>query len=326
MSADHTVSISAAKRSCTRTTPLPAAVPRVPRSRAPALASPVISYPFIASRSRTAYRWCSHSSSRITCRHEQGASRPGAMRVLARCGRERRCGCGQEVAHHRDAARPRLEHLGVTTELRSRRLSYPGRLPRCRCPEGRWGGTAAHLQDRTAQPHVRGQDQMPQRLASHHSPSTTTARASSRRVRAWRPRRVRARPRPRAGRPGLHAPLARPGKCRLSSASTNGITSTPFMKLSPSESDGAVSTSAPSTRTPRITTSDRSDSMNRAPRRSAPMNSAPQIFGPGEGRHDFSLSSALWGAACEAGVRVVPDRMDDLVGSLQLRGVAGVGQ
>src|SRR5260370_30996133 len=49
VSADHTVSISASKRSSTRTPPLPAAVPRVPRSRARVLASPVISYPFVNS-------------------------------------------------------------------------------------------------------------------------------------------------------------------------------------------------------------------------------------------------------------------------------------
>ena len=69
---------------------------------------------------------------------------------------------------------------------------------------------------------------------------------------------------------------ARPGKRRLSSASTSGITSTPLTrkKLSPSKSHGA-SMSAPATSTARITTPDRSALTNRAPRRSASTNSAP---------------------------------------------------
>jgi len=116
--------------------------------------------------------------------------------------------------------------------------------------------------------------------ANDHSPptDTSTVPAGIAATRSSVAAHVRSSVAQAARRPsGSPARLsARPGKRRLSSASTSGTTSTPLTrkKLSPSKSHGP-SMSAPATSTPRITTPDRSALTNRAPRKSASTNPAP---------------------------------------------------
>jgi hypothetical protein len=116
--------------------------------------------------------------------------------------------------------------------------------------------------------------------AKDHSPSTDTSTvpAGIAATRLSVPAHVCSSAAQAARRPSgsLACRSARPGKRRLSSASTSGITSTPLTrkKLSPSKSHGE-SISTPCTSTPRMTTPDRSAPTNRAPRRSAPTNCVP---------------------------------------------------
>jgi hypothetical protein len=200
----------------------------------------------------------------------------GFLRVAARSSEMTG---GKEVAHHGDAARPDLEHVAVRRcdRREDRRVVAVGLV----LGVGLTGGVERLLgvQDRPARPCVRGHDQVPQRLSERPlAADRNTGRASRHR----RDPLEGGRPRPLQHSPGSAQPSgsvarrsARPGKRRLSSASTSGITSTPLTrkKLSPSKSHGA-SMSVPRTSTARITTPDRSALRNRAPRRFASTNSA----------------------------------------------------
>jgi hypothetical protein len=119
------------------------------------------------------------------------------------------------------------------------------------------------LQDRPAQPRIRGKDQVPQRLRER---PLAAHRNVDRASRHRRDALERGRPCALERGPGRAqairisgAPVGAAGKAAVSSASTSGITSTPLArkKLSPSKSHGA-SMSAPLTLTSRITTPDRS--------------------------------------------------------------------
>ena len=95
---------------------------------------------------------------------EDGLRVLGVVRVLACRGQLVGGDGGEEVAHHRDAARAGLEHLGVRRCDRREDRHVRGRRPRCRRPQAEGVERLLDLQDRPAQPRVRGQDQVPQRL------------------------------------------------------------------------------------------------------------------------------------------------------------------
>ena len=115
--------------------------------------------------------------------------------------------------------------------------------------------------------------------ANDHSPSTemSTVPAGIAAARSSVAAQVRSSAAQAARRPSGSSARrsARPGKRRLSSASTNGATSTPLTRNTlPSSKSHGASMSDPAMSTPRITTPDRLDSTNRAPLRFTPRNSA----------------------------------------------------
>jgi hypothetical protein len=88
----------------------------------------------------------------------------GVPRIRARRGQHVGCDGGEEVAHHRDATGPDLEHFGVRRcdRREDRHVQAVVLGAGVRLTDGvEW---LFDLQDRPAQPRVRGHDQVPQRL------------------------------------------------------------------------------------------------------------------------------------------------------------------
>jgi hypothetical protein len=95
---------------------------------------------------------------------EGGLPVPLAPRVLARRGQLVRCDGAEEVAHHGDATRPDLEHVGVRRGDRREDRHVQAVVLGAGVCETEGVERLFDLQDRPAQPCVRGKDQVPQRL------------------------------------------------------------------------------------------------------------------------------------------------------------------